>query len=367
MPDPRLESWAKVLVNYSVAVKPGQTVAITGGIAAEPLFRAIYREVVRAGGHPVMLPVLNGLGAILFRHGQDEQLEWITPIERFIRTEADVVINVLAESNTKTLSEVDPSRQVLHQRARSEIVKTFMQRSAEGTADWTITLYPTDAYAQDADMSTSDYAEFVQDACKLNHADPVQAWLEQAAEQQRIIDWLAGKDVVHLIGPGTDLQLSTNGRKWINADGRKNFPDGEIFTAPVETAVNGHIEFSFPAIHASREVAGIRLEFKDGQVVNARATKSEDFLLQTLDTDPGSRVVGELAIGTNFDIQRFTRNILFDEKIGGTVHLALGAGYPECGSLNQSAIHWDMISDLREGGRIEVDGELLMKDGKFVV
>jgi aminopeptidase len=367
VPDPRMETWAKALVNFSVEVKPGQTVAINGGVAAEPLFRAIYREVVLAGGYPFMLPVFSGLNADLLKYGTDEQLSWISPVERFMREKADILIVVMADTNTKALSAVDPQRQTFFQRARTDLIKTYMQRSATGEMDWTLTLYPTDAYAQDADMSTTDYAEFVLNACKLNRPDPVAAWMELAAEQQRLIDWLADKDEIHLTGPGTDLTLSTKGRHWINADGRKNFPDGEIFTGPVETSVHGHVQFSYPVVHAGREIVDIRLIFENGRVTDAKAAKGEDYLIKTLDTDEGARVLGEFAFGTNYDIQRFTKNILFDEKIGGTVHMAVGAGYPESGSTNESAVHWDMICDLRDGGEVTVDGQSFMRDGKILV
>jgi aminopeptidase len=365
--DPRMETWAKALVNFSVEVKPDQSVVIIGGAAAEALLRAIYREVVVAGGYPIMLPTFSGLNAALLQLGSDEQITWISPVERLIRAEADVVINVLAETNTKALSGVDPSRQRLAQQARAELIQTFMRRSAEGTMDWTITLYPTDAFAQDADMSTSDYEAFVFNACKLNRPDPVAAWNELAAEQQRLIDWISDKNEIHLTGPGTDLRLSTKGRIWINADGRKNFPDGEIFTGPIETSANGHVRFSYPVVQAGREIADIRLTFKDGKVVEASAAKGEEYLLQTLDVDEGARYLGEFALGTNYDIQRFSKNILFDEKIGGTVHMAIGAGYPDTGSKNQSAVHWDMICDLRQGGQVDVDGQPFLRDGKFVV
>jgi len=362
-----LETWAKALVNFSVEVKPGQSVVIIGGAAGEPLMRAVFKEVVAAGGHPIPIPIFSGMNAPLLQHGTDEQIAWISPIERLIRTEADVVINILADTNTKSLSGVDPARQRQFSAARSDLVKTFMERDADGSVDWTITLYPTDAYAQDADMATEEYAEFVYGACKLNAPDPVAAWNELAREQQRLIEWLSDKDEIHLSGPGTDLRLSTKGRIWINADGRKNFPDGEVFTGPVETSVNGTVRFSFPAIMGGREVVDIRLTFKDGKVVEASAAKGEEYLLQTIDTDEGARFLGEFAFGTNYDIQRFSKNILFDEKIGGTVHMALGAGYPGSGSTNQSAIHWDMICDLRDGGQVDVDGIPFMRGGKFVV
>jgi aminopeptidase len=251
--------------------------------------------------------------------------------------------------------------------ARRDLFETYMARAAEGSLDWTLTMYPTDAYAQDADMDTDAYTDFVLAACKLDRDDPVAAWQELRTEQQRLIDWLAGKSEVKLQGPDIDLTLSIAGRTWINSDGRRNFPSGEIFTGPVEDSVNGTIRFSFPVVTAGRQIEDIRLRFEAGKVVDATAVKNEAYLHQQLDTDPGARFLGEFAFGTNFDIQRFSKNILFDEKIGGTVHMAVGAGYPETGSLNKSAIHWDMIADLRDGGVVTVDGEPFLRDGKFVV
>jgi aminopeptidase len=348
-------------------VAPEQTVAIQGGVSAAPLLREIYRAVLARGGYPIMLPSLDGVGADLLRDGSDDQLRFISPVERFVRTETDIAITVLAETNTKRLSSVDPGRQRLLQTARRELFDTFMQRSADGAMDWTLTLWPTDAYAQDADMDTAEYTEFVLAACKLDQPDPVAAWLELKAEQQRLIDWLDGKQQIHLVGPEIDLTLSIAGRTWVNSDGKRNFPSGEIFTGPVEDSVNGTIRFSFPVVTAGREISDIRLRFADGKVVEASAAKNEEFLIQTLDTDHGARVLGEFAFGTNFSITRFTKNILFDEKIGGTVHMAVGSGYPETGSTNQSAVHWDMICDLRQGGRVDVDGQPFMRDGAFVV
>jgi aminopeptidase len=216
-------------------------------------------------------------------------------------------------------------------------------------------------------MSTPDFADFVYAACKLDAPDPAAAWKAQAAEQQRLIDWLDGKSEVRLRGEDTDLRLSVAGRTWINADGTHNFPDGEIFTGPVEDGVNGTVTFSYPVVTSGREVEGIVLRFEQGKVVAATATKGQEYLDAVLETDAGARILGEFAIGTNYDIQRFTKNILFDEKIGGTVHMAIGAGYPKTGSTNQSAVHWDMICDLRDGGELRADGELMLKDGKFVV
>jgi len=368
--DPRLRTWAEALVGYSVDVKPGQTVAILGETAGEPLLRAVYAAVVARGGFPVLLPALSGLGAFLMTHGNDEQLAYVSPIERFARAGADVVVTILAETNTKALSGVDPARQQLFRQARTELLQTFMRRTAAGELDWTITLYPTDAYAQDAGMATQDFADFVYRACKLHTPDPVAAWRAIHAEQQRLIDWLAGKSEIRLRGPDpteTDLTLSVAGRRWINADGRQNFPDGEVFTGPVEGSVNGRVRFSYPVVTAGREIVDVRLRFEHGKVVDASAAQNEAYLHRTLETDPGARFLGEFAFGTNFDIPRFTKNILFDEKIGGTVHMAVGAGYPETGSANQSGVHWDMICDLRQGGEVDVDGQPFLRDGRFVV
>ena len=367
MNDPRIQRWAEVLVRYSVAVKPGQTVAIQGGTEAAPLLRAIYRDVLKAGGVPVMLPVLPGLQRDLYEIASDEQLATINPVERFFREQADVTIQIMADRNTRGLTGIDPSRQGVFSRARSELFNTFLSREADGSLHWTLTLYPTDGYAQDAGLSTEEYTEFVLNACKLNDDDPVASWKAVGAEQQRLTDWLTGKREVHVVGPDTDLTVGVEGRIWENCDGTKNFPDGEVFTGPVEDSTNGHVRFSFPVVAYGRQIDDIRLSFRDGVVIEASAASEEEFLIKTLDTDEGARRLGEFAFGTNFDITRFTKNILFDEKIGGTIHMALGSGYPETGSLNSSAIHWDMICDLRQGGSVTVDGELVLENGKYLV
>ena len=362
-----MEKWASVLVGYSIDVKPGETVAIAGGTAAEPLLRAIYREVVARGAFPVMMPTFSGLVATLIANGSDEQLGYVSPVEQFARGQADAMITVHAETNTRVNSGVDPARQRLYQRARAELQQTFLQRAANGELRWSSTLFPTDAYAQDAEMATEDFAEYVFAACKLNQPDPVAAWTALHDEQARLIDWLADKDEIHVVGADTDLRLSVKGRTWINSDGHRNFPSGEIFTGPIETSATGHVRCSYPVVTSGREIADIRLRFDAGKVVEASAAKNEDYLLQMLDTDPGARYLGEFAFGTNTDITRFTRNILLDEKIGGTVHMAIGSGYPDSGSTNRSALHWDLICDLRQGGTVTADGEVFLRDGRIVV
>ncbi len=367
MTDPRIEKLADVLVNYSVAIQPGDKVELCGDVLAAPLLREVYARVLQAGGHPQLEIFLPGINELLYRYASDEQLQYISEPERLIYNTYDASINVTGEENTKALSNVDPAKVALRSQGRTELMQTFMRRSAAGEYRWVSTLFPTNAYAQDAEMSLSEYEDFVYGACMPDLDDPVGYWLRFSAWQQKIVDWIKGKEHVYVIGPETDLRLSIAGRTFVNADGKNNMPSGEVFTGPVKDSAQGHIYFSYPAIYMGREVTGVRLWFEDGKVVRASAAKNEDFLLKTLDTDDGARYLGEFAIGTNKGITRFTRQILFDEKIGGSIHLALGAGYPQTGSKNESAIHWDMIADMRDGGEIWVDDELLYKDGEFAI
>ena len=365
--DLRIEKLAETLVDYSVAVREGDRVLINGSSLAEPLLKEIYSRVLQAGGHPMMMLSLPGAEEIFFRHASDEQLKHVPkPLELVIET-YDVRISVLADSNTKALSNVDADKLVMQQRARTDLMSTFMRRSASGELRWTVAPFPTNAFAQDAEMSLSEYDDFVYGACLPDLDDPVGYWQRFSARQAKIITRLEGKTKVHVTGPGTDLHLSIAGREFMNCDGHFNMPDGEIFTGPVEDSIEGFVSFSYPAIYGGREVTGVRPWFEQGKVVKASADKNEDFLLKTLDTDDGARYVGEFAIGTNEGITRFTREILFDEKISGSFHMALGAGYPETGSKNESAIHWDMICDLRDGGEIRLDDECIYRNGEFMI
>lgn len=367
--DPRIERLARVLVEYSLEIQPGQFVAFNGTPLAAPLMLALAEQTVKAGAHPVPALQLPGVDETVLKLGSDEQVTYISPTVRAVYEQADAVVQIISEPNTRRLSGVDPARQRLAAEARRELLQGFMQRAAAGELNWCVTLFPTEAHAQDADMSLRDFEDFVYRACYVNDPDddPVARWQEASREQTRLIEWLAGKDEVHITGPDTDLRLRVGGRTWMNADGKRNFPDGEIFTSPLEDSAEGTIRYSFPAITGGREVEDVRLWFEGGKVVKATAARNEEFLQQMLQSDEGAVRIGEFAFGTNFGIDRFTRNILFDEKIGGTLHIALGAGYPETGSQNESAIHWDMICDLRQGGQVTVDGELFLKDGKFVV
>ncbi len=367
MADPRVEGVARILVDYSVNIQPGQFVLIEGMPEGTPLILAVYQRVLERGGHPWLQLGLSEASEILFKVASDEQLDYVPDVARQFIEEIDANIGIWTEINTKALTNVDPAKQSRRRAARRPLSERFLERAAKKELKWTGTAYPTHAFAQDAEMSLGEFEDFVYGAALVHEADPIAAWQAISKKQQHLIDWLADKDHVRLLGPDTDLTLSIKGRSWVNCDGHENFPDGEIFTGPIEDSVNGQVRFSYPACTGGREVEDVRLWFEDGKVVKATAAKNEEFLLTMLDTDEGARYLGEFAFGTNQGVQRFTKNILFDEKIGGTVHMALGTGYPESGSLNRSAIHWDMICDLRQGGEVWVDGTLFAKDGQFLI
>ena len=367
MRDPRIEGLAKVIVRYSLELREGQTFMISSGAVAEPLVQALYEETLRAGAHPVLDLSLEGTQSAFFELASDAQLEWVSPPSRWAFDEADARMRILSDTNVRELSGVPPDRQTRRQKAMHPHMQRMMERSAAGDLRWNVTLFPTNAYASEASMSLSDYEDFYYRACLCDQPDPVAAWRDAAEETYRLAEWAEGREEVHIQGPGTDLKLSVAGRHFKPADGKYNMPDGEFFTGPVEDSAEGEVTFHLPATYAGREVAGVHFRFEGGRVVDATAERGEDFLIEMLDTDEGARRLGELGIGTNFGIAAGTGEILLDEKIGGTVHLAVGESYPETGGVNNSAIHWDMICDLRGGGSIEMDGELLQRDGKFVV
>lgn len=367
MKDGRVETLADVLVDYSTRVKERDLVTIRGTHLAEPLILAIYRRCLERGAYPQIRASLPAAEPIFYRFAEEHQLEYIWETEKWMNEHVDVSFGIISDSNTRQLSRIDPARQVITSKARKPLMDNFMRRAAEGKVRWNVTLFPTEALAMEAQMSLAEYEDFYYRACLVEAEDPVAEWGKVAERHARLIEWMEGRTEVHLEGEGTDLVLDVSGRTWLPADGKENFPDGEIFTGPVETKTRGRVSFSYPAIYNGVAVENIRLEFADGRVVDARAERHEDFLVKTLDTDPGARILGEIGIGTNYGIEGFTGEILLDEKIGGTVHLAVGASYPESGGVNESAVHWDMVCDLRKGGRITVDGDVLMQDGKLVV
>ena len=367
MADPRVETVAKILVDYSVKVRPNQLVRIDGGPEGAPLILAVYQKVLERGAHPLLRVGLEEAEELFYRYASNAQLDYVAPFEKDIVEQIDASIGIWTDVNTRQLSNADPAKQARRSVARRPLLNRVLERASKKEMRWTGTLYPTNAFAQDAEMSLREFEDFVYKACLVDEPDPIKAWKKISKQQQRVTDWLNKAREIHVVGPDTDLRLKVGGRKWGNCDGHENFPDGEIFAGPIEDSANGHIRYTFPACHYGREVEDVRLTFKDGRVVKAAAAKNEEFLLKMLSTDKGARYLGEFAFGTNYGIQRFTKNTLFDEKIGGTIHLALGTGYPESGSKNRSAIHWDMVCDLRRGGEVYVDKTLFLKDGKILI
>jgi aminopeptidase len=367
MRDQRAEALAQILVRYSTHVEKGDVCVIQSTTAAEVLVQAVYEEVLRAGGHPIMQLTTTGMQAAFFEHASDEQLDWVSPMSRWATEHADVRIAIMADVNARELQRADASKQARAQKARKPLMETSMQRAADGEYRWALTLFPTEAYAAEAGMSLREYEEFFYAACLTDDPEPVTAWQRQSDEVNRLTEWITGRSEVRIQAPGTDLTLGVEGRTWIPCTGQHNMPDGEFFTGPVEDSVNGEVSFSFPAGYGGREVEGVRFRFEDGKVVDASANRGEEFLIEMLDTDDGARRLGEIGIGTNFGISDGTKEILLDEKIGGTVHLAIGMSYPETGGENSSAVHWDMVCDLRQGGSLTVDGDELQRDGRFLV
>lgn len=371
MADPRVAKFAKVLVEHSARIVPGDRVLIEATTAAEPLVRELFIQILEKGGipHPMvsfpgMVPFMQD--ELYLTYAKDTQLDFVPTFYKLAYDQFESRIRIHSAMNTRGTTNIDPAKVQRRSKALSIITETQMRRGAEGKFKWVTTLYPTEGYAQDASMSLKEYEDFVFKAAHTAEEDPIAYWNSTAAGQQKAIDWLANKSQVVMRGPNVDLTLSIQGRKFMNSVGLYNMPDGEIFTGPVEDSVNGWVKFTYPAIYGGVAVEGAELTFNRGRVEVAKAEKNQAYLVKMLESDEGARHVGEYAIGTNTDIDRFTGNILFDEKIGGTFHMALGAGYPETGSHNKSSIHWDMICDLRTDSEILVDGELFYKNGEFV-
>ncbi len=366
MIDPRIFKLARVLVRYSLDIQPGEVFCMETSPIAEELNLAVYKEALLAGAHVLVHANLPGAEEVFYKHANDVQLAYVSPFLRLISEQFAADLFIDAVYNTRELSSVDPSRQSRVKKARAGIMKTFYERAARKEVKWCYTVYPTNAAAQEADMSLSEYQDFVYGAGMLDLPNPAEAWEKEGERQQQFLHWLAGRDKVIIKGSNIDLQLSIKGRAFIGSNGKENFPDGEIFTSPLEESVNGWVRFSYPAIYAGREVTDIELWFEKGRIVQEKAGKGQELLIELLNTDEGSRYIGEWGIGTNYHIKRFTKNLLFDEKIGGTIHLAVGSGFPEAGSKNDSGLHWDMLCDMSES-EIMIDGDLFYKDGKFVI
>ena len=365
MADPRVEQLAKILVDHSAQIKPGDRVAIEATTAAEPLVRLLYSTILERGGHPYLLLDLTDQDEILFAVARDEQLDATPPFRKLAYEQFESRIRIHSAINPRSLSGVDPARQRRRQKSLAPILDAQMRRGADRSFKWVTTLFPTEGFAKEAGMSLRNYEDFVYHACHADDPHPLAFWKNVEAAQRKIIARIEGHSQVTVRGPNVDLTLSIKGRKFLNAAGLNNMPDGEIFTGPVEDSTNGWVRFTYPAIYNGVMVEGVELTFTNGRVVKATADKNQAFLLEMCASDPGARYLGEFAIGTNYEIDHFSRNILFDEKLGGTFHMALGSGYPETGSRNKSMIHWDMICGLQDGSEIVVDGEVIYKNGNF--
>jgi aminopeptidase len=367
MTDPRLQRMASVIVNYCLELKCGKELRIEGQYIAEPLIREIYREALLAGAYPSIMIGIPGLGPIRYRYSTDDQLKHVSEIDWFVIENLDAVVTLWADWNTKELTGADSKKMAMLRAARKELNTRWLERIAKRELRWCGTLFPTHASAQDAEMGLEDYEDFVFGAMLLNRPDPIAEWRRVSQEQQRMVDYLNQVEAIEMKTKDTDLRFNCDGRKWINCDGKENFPDGEVFTGPIEDSVEGTIRFSFPAVYGGKEVEDVRLRFEKGKCVEARAAKGEEYLNAMLDSDEGARYVGEISFGTNYGIQRFTKNTLFDEKIGGTMHLAVGASLSESGGINKSSLHWDMVCDFRPAGEVRADGKLILKDGKLLI
>ncbi len=366
MVDPRVSRLARLIVEYCIEVREGDEVVINAGIEAIPLVREIVKHLVERKGYPLLINLSDeSITEIFYKYAPREVLEHVSDLEKEMLKKINASINILSPSHTKPLNTVDPEKIKLRSIARKELTKIFMERSARKELRWVVAPYPTKALAQEAGMSYLDYVDFVFHATYADVEDPIEKWKEIARYQQRIADFLNRVSELKYEGPGIDLYLRVDGRRWINDDGKYNMPGGEVFSAPIEDSVEGWVEFDYPAIWRGVEVEGVKLVFRKGVVVEAHAVKGEEFLLKMLETDEGAKRLGEIAFGLNRNITRFTREILFDEKLGGTIHMALGAAYPETGGKNVSAIHWDMIKGMGRH-RIYADGDLVYENGDFL-
>jgi aminopeptidase len=367
MVDERLRKLAEVLVHYSAGVKPGDFVLIQAEEVALEWIETVAEVAIKAGAHVEVLVDVPQIKEKLLKLGNDEQLLHEKMILKSVLKKADVWFTAWGTRNTKANSNIDSGKLQLATKGNSSWRKIYSERMGDGSLRWCGTQFPTHADAQEAEMSLDEYQDFVYHAGLLDKKNPVAEWEKIQKQQQKWVEYLNTKKKIHLVSEYTDLTVNVAGRNWINCCGQRNFPDGEIFTSPVENDINGFITFSFPGIYLGKAIEGIYLEVKDGKVITASSKKGEDLLKTLLHTDQGARYFGEFAIGTNYQIQKFTHNMLFDEKIGGTVHMALGDSMPEAGGKNRSAIHWDMLCDMRTHGQIYADGELFYEKGKFLI
>jgi aminopeptidase len=363
--DSRVEKLAKLCVHYSVDVEPKEQVVIRGSTAAMPLVSELYKESLLCGAHPLFMPASEDFDYAFYKYAKEQQLTHVSPFSKFLIENMDVSIRIQCDPNPKKLTNTDSAKIRKHRASQKEINEIINKRCGEGKLRWTVLPYPISAQAQEAAMPIEEYEDFVYGSCLLDKKDPIAEWRKIHKQQEKTCTFLNKTSKIRIVGEDTDLTFSVKGRKWGNCSGKLNMPDGEVFTGPMENTANGRIRFTYPGIYSGKEVEDINLTFKKGKVVKASAAKGEDLLKEILKIEGADRI-GETAIGTNYGVTRFTKEMLFDEKMGGTIHMALGNSYPETGGLNKSAIHWDILKNMRKGGEIYADGKLFYKNGKFL-
>lgn len=353
MADPRIKQLANILVNYSVKVKKGSYIELNFGIDAKELALEVYKLIIKNRAYPMVHAGVPGFGYAYYKNASKEQLMAFPKLAMYEAKLSTGSINIGGSYNTKELTNIDPKKISLRRKATRRISDIYIKKN-----NWVICEFPTNSLAQDAEMSLEEFEDFVYNAC-------LKDWKKESMKQDKLKKIIDKGKHIRITGEETDLSFSIEGRQGIKCDGTRNMPDGEVFCAPVDNSAEGYIKYTYPAIYGGREVSGVRLEFHKGKVVKAEAEKGEAFLKDMIATDKGSCRLGEFGIGMNSGIKHFIKQILFDEKIMGTIHLALGMAYPEGGGKNKSAVHWDMIKDLRRGGKLFVDGKLIQKNGKF--
>lgn len=361
-----LKKYAHLLVHYCLELKKGEKLYITTTTLAESLLREVYREAIRVGALVEYHMSFREQNRIFIAEADDEQLEYIYPAYREMMATFDAYLVIRAPFNVREDQSNEPHKTSKRQKALFEVNQIYTERIADRSLKRCLCQYPTQSAAQEAGMSLEEYEYFVYNACHLYAENPASEWQKVGKMQQSIADYLNHCDQIRYKNKNSDISFRVKDRIWINSDGKANMPSGEVFTGPIEDSVNGHIYFNFPIVFMGHEVEGITLHVKDGKVESWQAEKGQEFLNDVFMID-GARYFGEVAIGTNYNIQRTTKNILFDEKIGGSVHMAIGQSYKQTGGKNQSPIHWDMITDMKEGGEIWADGILVYQNGQFLI
>lgn len=357
---------AKLLVQYSIGVQNGDLIIVHGTTTSTQLLKEVYREVLKQGAHPWVRIDFEDQEFLFYDTADDHQIDFLHPFDMHVFEKADGLIRVFPDQNPHALSAIDPEKKQRQMLAQMPIYEVVFRRMEEDNYRWVATASPSSALAQEAKMSLEEYTDFVFKSMHLDQDDPVAFWRQRSEMQEKLCQRLNQVKEIRFKGEDTDLHFRCEGRKWLNCDGKLNFPDGEVATSPIEDSVEGTIRFTYPGIFRGEEIENIFLKFEKGKVVEANAAKGDKLLQTLLDSDEGARFVGEAAIGTNDNITRFTKNMLFDEKMGGTIHLALGKSLPFTGGTNESAMHWDMLKDMKTGGEIYADGNLIYRDGKFI-